>query len=458
MTTDEGGYLAIARAWSRGAGLYRDVWVDRPQGLLVVFRGLVELGVGTPLGVRSMALISCIAASVACGSAAGTLAGARARWITALLAGVLLSVPQYEGFIANSELLGGTAGVIALAVILRAVWERSDPWLTGLFVAGVVAGCAVSMRQSSVDALAAGVVAAAITAYGQGWRRAVVARASVALGAGVLVPIGLIVIHAAVTGWDRWWFAVAGYRLGQRSVLESADWERLGRTYEVVRPVLLPAVVVIGGSSAVVLLHRCGRSALIVLFAWCAFALPAFALGGQFHRHYWVTLMFPLATLAGVLISQLHSRPVRAVLLIALLVTPAVMTWRIATMARDEIPLATSADPRLVKDERVARWFNSHAAPGEQIYVLCYSAGLYGHIDADPPFPYLWGDQIEGVPTAVPRLIDLLSSANPPTFIADYQRADTCDPTGSVGELIAQRYERVTTVDGIPVYQWSARE
>ena len=30
---DEGGYLAIARAWGRGATLYRDVFVDRPQGL-----------------------------------------------------------------------------------------------------------------------------------------------------------------------------------------------------------------------------------------------------------------------------------------------------------------------------------------------------------------------------------------------------------------------------------------
>ena len=30
MTTDEGGYLAVARAWFHGADLYGKVWVDRP--------------------------------------------------------------------------------------------------------------------------------------------------------------------------------------------------------------------------------------------------------------------------------------------------------------------------------------------------------------------------------------------------------------------------------------------
>ena len=40
LTVDEGGYLAVARAWGRGSHLYDDVWVDRPQGLLVLYRSL----------------------------------------------------------------------------------------------------------------------------------------------------------------------------------------------------------------------------------------------------------------------------------------------------------------------------------------------------------------------------------------------------------------------------------
>ena len=44
---DEGGYLAIARAWGRGATLYRDVFVDRPQGLVLIFRLLWTIGLGS---------------------------------------------------------------------------------------------------------------------------------------------------------------------------------------------------------------------------------------------------------------------------------------------------------------------------------------------------------------------------------------------------------------------------
>ena len=70
ISADEGGYLAIARAWGRGAVLYRDVWVDRPQGLLVIYRALTLIGLGNPIGVRVLGVVACIVGSLACGSIA----------------------------------------------------------------------------------------------------------------------------------------------------------------------------------------------------------------------------------------------------------------------------------------------------------------------------------------------------------------------------------------------------
>jgi len=105
ITSDEGGALAMARAWSRGAVLYQDIWADRPQGLFVLYRGLVTIGLGTPEGVRILAIAACLLGAAACGSIASTLVGDKARMGTVLIVGVLLSVPQFEGFIANGELL-----------------------------------------------------------------------------------------------------------------------------------------------------------------------------------------------------------------------------------------------------------------------------------------------------------------------------------------------------------------
>src|SRR5207302_1348522 len=39
---DEGGYAYVARQWARGLTLYRDVWIDRPQGLLSIYRVIYE--------------------------------------------------------------------------------------------------------------------------------------------------------------------------------------------------------------------------------------------------------------------------------------------------------------------------------------------------------------------------------------------------------------------------------
>ena len=45
--SDEGGFLAIARAWRHGADLYEDVWVDRPiQSTHVFCQRSLEVAVG----------------------------------------------------------------------------------------------------------------------------------------------------------------------------------------------------------------------------------------------------------------------------------------------------------------------------------------------------------------------------------------------------------------------------
>jgi hypothetical protein len=56
LSADEGGFVAIARSWARGATLYRDVWVDRPQGLLALFRLWDMVSLHNEQSVRVMAM------------------------------------------------------------------------------------------------------------------------------------------------------------------------------------------------------------------------------------------------------------------------------------------------------------------------------------------------------------------------------------------------------------------
>src|SRR5215475_1886584 len=116
LTADEGGYAEVARLWSQGATLYRGAWVDRPQGLVVVFRALHLVG-GSPLAMRATAAV--IAALVVAATMLLTLRLARGR-ITAVTAGLLAATvgasPFIESFTLSGELLASLPAVLSLLV------------------------------------------------------------------------------------------------------------------------------------------------------------------------------------------------------------------------------------------------------------------------------------------------------------------------------------------------------
>src|ERR1700694_1982720 len=105
VSVDEGGYLAIARAWAHGKVLYRDVWVDRPQGLLALFRLWDWLSGGSTASIRIMAMLFGIVLVVATAVTVRELVNdVAARW-AAIICGVISASPVLEGHTANGELL-----------------------------------------------------------------------------------------------------------------------------------------------------------------------------------------------------------------------------------------------------------------------------------------------------------------------------------------------------------------
>jgi hypothetical protein len=454
LTSDEGGYLAIGRAWGRGAVLYQDVWIDRPQGLLALFRLLDVVGLGSPEGVRVLAILAAVVATVACGQIAGSLAGPQARWVTALVVGVLVSVPQIEGYIANGELIAGAFSTSALAVVLRASWDRDVPSLRLIALAGAIAGSGVMVKQNAIEGLVTGAVILAGLVMTPRWPARYRRWALPAFVLGAAVPVSVAALHGLVTGWDPWLEAVIGYRLSNRSAVSNADWERLVDTGLVAAPALAPALllVVVGGAVAV----RSGRlraPVIGVLGTWSVLAVFDFVSGGQFFRHYWIMLVFPLATSAGVALSTLPSVRWRRFALAGVLAIPLVLTAVAVTHDRTEIGERLHDDWRLAVDEDVASWFDQHARPGDTIYAQCAAAGLYGNLEIDPPLPYLWFDTVRLYPGAREALHSLMASPDRPRFVVAYQQADSCDPSGRLLELVLDGYQHVHTIGGLRIYE-----
>src|SRR5256884_3200190 len=119
LTADEGGYAEVARLWSQGATLYRGAWVDRPQGLVVVFRALHLVG-GSPLAMRAAAAV--IAALVVAATMLLTLRLARGR-NTAVTAGLLAATlggpPVTQAFTPPGERPASASGRALLGLLLR---------------------------------------------------------------------------------------------------------------------------------------------------------------------------------------------------------------------------------------------------------------------------------------------------------------------------------------------------
>ena len=457
LTSDEGGYLAVARAWASGKLLYTETWVDRPQGLLVLFRFWDDVTGGSGPAIRIMAILFGCIAVAAVAYTAFALAGPRAAAVAGLLVAVASANARIEGFIANGELLAGAVGAAGVAIACVYLCRGRGMWW--LYASGIAAGLAVSIKQSGCDGFFAVVLCLTVGAVTRERRLRDATRECAVLSAGLLTVIVVLILHGLVVGIGAWWYAVAGYRLEGINATSRADWHRFGITSRLAAPTILPlaALAIIGVVIWLVRGRRVTRSGVLVP-AWICFAIITFLAGGLFHRHYWVTLTFPLAAAAGVAIATIGSRTVVIAIASLAIIPSLISTTHVIVLGRSAATVLASDDPRSLTNERVADWYKQNRTPGSTIYAMCASAGMYAAADAIPPYPYLWEDGVLNGRNAQDELEQLFAGDQAPTFVVEFGNALGCNRSGRVNALLNERYRSVATVDGLTIYELGMTE
>ncbi|HST26011.1 MAG TPA: glycosyltransferase family 39 protein [Gaiellaceae bacterium] len=436
LTADEGGYAEAARLWARGATLYRDIWVDRPQGLVIVFRAVLSAGTSTE-AIRAAAAVVGALAVVATLFLALRLVGRTAAFACALLMATAGASPFIESFTLAGELLASLAAVLSLLAFTAYLRTRAIAWVVA---AGLLTGCALMIKQSGFDA------GLAIVAYLL-WSERRRAAAPVGLLIGAAAAPLLAGALAAVT-FHRWWFAVVSYRGSGDSLVTGSFVHRLDLFAQ-----SLPGLA--QGLGLFVLLAVLGwRGSPLLVRMWLGAGIIGVLGGGNFHTHYYIQLVPPLAILAGLGVEKAIAR--RAGRLALAYGAVAVATLVVTVPLWFDGPRAQAKtiwphDPHLQHDAAVVRYVRAHTRPDQKVLVLWAAADVYYLADREPVLPYMWRANIESIPGVFPQLLtDLLQRK--PALVAVAQSIDSVDKSDRVKVILAVEYRRVAVVDGVPIY------
>src|SRR5438105_3491610 len=439
LTSDEGGYAEVARLWERSNTLYRGAWVDRPQGLMLIYRGISDLGLGSTEGLRAAAAAFAAVTLLATMLLALRLGGR----ITALSAGLLVatagSSPFIESFTLSGELLSSIPALLSLVAFCAYLRSRRAHWL---LVAGLLTGCALMIRQSAFDAGLAAIALLVVRERRRAWHSVSL------LLAGAAVPVGIGAVSAARVG--EWWYAVVAYRGDGDSIFTGSPihrWQLLTASLPAAGKALAPLAVL-----AVLGWWRAPR----LLRLWLGAAVVGVIAGGNFHAHYYLQLVPPLAILGGVAVSELvEARRQIAwgacAAAAAAALAFAAPLWFVSGVAQAEA--IWPRDPHLQSDQAVSGYVKRHTRPHEKIFVVWAAADVYYLADRPPAFKYLWYRNVQAIPGALPAAERMLAQRKPALVVAA-QTPLSIDPSSlTTMRTLRREYRMVAAVAGIPIYR-----
>ena len=437
---DEGGYAYVAREWARGAALYKDVWIDRPQGLILLYRALVDIS-ATPAMIRIGAVLAGVVLTLLLAALAWRLASPRAGVAAATMFAVVGVGPHIEGFTMNGEL---AAAVPATGAILAAViWHgtRRRPWLVA---AGALGAAGILMKQSGIDGLVAVSVFALVVGAGALAR----VKQLALVAAGAAIPLAAAALHGLSVGWSTYWTDVVGYRATQDLQGKGPSRsEFFSISVNHWRPDLL-ALAIVAVLGLVVCLRR--RSTLSIAPIWLLAAILGVNIGGHFWPHYFVQVIPPLALMAALGTTAFRYRP-PAVALTCFAIAP--VAWSLGHYASFSVYRREHAISYVVgyhKDKAVARFVRAHTTRRDRVYALASRADLYFLADRRAAFPYLWRNSPLAEPRNMKKLRLLLRSPRRPRIVVQFQPPNSVDGSGRLAAALRANYRQIWLYRGTP--------
>ncbi|TCI98641.1 hypothetical protein [Aeromicrobium sp. IC_218] len=439
LSPDEGGFLMVAAQWAPGSSLYGDYWVDRPPLLMGIFAVADALGGSVPLRLLGAAAV--LVSVLLAGRVAALVAPGRpsAPVLVAVVVAALASTPLHGAQDVNGELLAMPfvlAGLLALVAGTGPARSDALAWAA----AGVLAACAVTIKQSVVEVVVAALVAAVWVAR----RRPREALRLLAAGAaGAVVTLGLVLGWAASRGtgpldlWDATvLFRIDAGRVIQTSSTSATDARAAG---------LVLAFVASGAAVVAVacLLPRRGAVRrpslpLVLALAVLVTELVVVAGGGSYWRHYLVGTVPGLALLLAATLER-SPRPSR---LVRLAVTGTAASALVALVPS----LATAQAP--TDDDRLVTYLHENAGPEDTAVTAFGNPALLREAGLTSPYEHLWSLPVRVRDPRLDELRGVLERERPTWVLVSGPTLRTWGVDAAAAQIVLDRDYAVVAVIG----------
>lgn len=435
---DEAGFLMVGNGWHNGTSLYGDYWVDRPPLLL----WLTDLA-GDVTTLRILGIVASVLTLLGVAWAAQLARGAdAARWAAG--AAALFGAAQWLGVArVNGEMLAApfVAWSIALTLyaMLRSTWR-----VPAALGAGILAVCALAIKQSVVEAFVFAIALAVAMAIQRPESRRMVMRVLAWGVVGGVVATAVVVMGANARGTSPsdLFDAVVTFRAEAGEVIRASA---SGATP--LRLVVMMATWTVSGLGAATFLAvwqgvRRKEPLLLATAVTLLCSLVIALFGGSYWAHYLIQ-MVPAASLAtGLLISRVPLLLMRRLAVATVAVTVGNLVFALGLQPDDN-----------EQQHTIGTWLREARQPADTGVVAFGQPNILYQADLSSPYEYLWSLPVRTRDSDLRELSAVLASRHRPTWVVNWSGLNSwgLEP-GRTRAVLGDDYRNVATICGRSIW------
>lgn len=362
MTTDEGGCAYTALFWPEHQEIYKDINLDRMQGLFLVFKLILGFIGSDVEAFRFGAALYNALIIITVFFAGVSVRSEKTGWIAASIYTVISSAPLTEGFTASAELF------TILPLTLSAVFLWKEQWKS----AGLLAGLSLMFKPIGISGLIFLVLWLLIRKPGL--------RISLKSAAAASVFPLLSLMHGIYIGWEHLWDTFITSRLiassGASVPFTDQYFKFISSAQFTASTWLLPLLF------SAALLYYSEKKLKLFGLLWLATSFAGMTMGGQWHSHYYIQILPPVAVLGAAGIMEMFRRS-KLLKTTAIVLSSISLLWLITDqgsywlMSPDKISWNLFKRAEYLVADKIADYIKESTKPSDSIYIAFAEAEIY---------------------------------------------------------------------------------